>query len=44
MIDGLDARSRRRGVEGGSECADVGVAGVGILVIDDCAEWPPSLD
>jgi hypothetical protein len=40
----LDPRSLLRGVEGGSECVEPGVVGVGILVIEEVAEWPPSRD
>lgn len=41
VMEGLDARSRRRGVEGGSECIEDGVVGVGMpgmLLIEDCEE------
>jgi hypothetical protein len=44
VIDDFEPSSRRRGVDGGNECTEDGVLGVGILVIDDCDEWPPSRD
>lgn len=45
VMEGFCANSfRRRGVDGGNECAEDGVVGVGRLVMDDCEEWPPSLD
>jgi hypothetical protein len=44
VMEGLcDSSFLRRGVDGGKECVEDGVVGVGMLVIDDCAEWP-SLD
>jgi hypothetical protein len=44
VIDGFDATSRRRGVDGGNECTEEGVVGVGMLVIEDCEECPPRRD
>ena len=44
VIDVLEDTSRLRGVEGGKEVVDDGVVGVPILVMDECEEWPPSLD
>lgn len=44
VVDVFDPSSLRRGVEGGNECVEPGVVGVGMLVIDDCDECPPSLD
>lgn len=40
----FDPSSLLRGVEGGNEYVEPGVAGIGILMIDDCDECPPSLD
>src|SRR3569833_90488 len=36
--------SYRRGVDGGRQCAEDGVVGVGMLDTDDWAEWPPRRD
>jgi hypothetical protein len=44
VTDDFEPSSLRRGVKGGNECVEPGVVGVGILVIDDCDECPPSLD
>ena len=44
VTDVFDPSSLRRGVDGGTEWVEMGVVGVGILVIDDCDECPPSLD
>ena len=38
VMDGLPPRSRRRGVEGGSEWTEDGVVGVATLVIEECDE------
>ena len=39
VMEGLDARSRRRGVDGGNECIEDGVVGVGgMLLMEDCEE------
>jgi hypothetical protein len=42
--DVFEAKSRLLGVDGGKECTDDGVVGVAMLVTDECAECPPSLD
>jgi hypothetical protein len=44
FTDDFCANSRLRGVEGGIDCVEHGVVGVGILVMDECDEWPPILD
>jgi hypothetical protein len=44
VMEVFDASSRRRGVDGGTECTEEGVVGVGILEIEDCDECPPRRD